>query len=416
MTSQAILNRNRMTYEVSQPVSVKTRPHNTILQYFERQEYKPNDTMITSFASGKYFLDTTKSYISVNVKINAVGAPSSANFGSGSMANLFRNVRIFHKSGTTITSCQKNDIAVKAKDKIIRDDFWFSTIGKQQGYVDNPATDNNLESLVVDGVQFKIKLCDLHGFFKGYNDALMPPEIADGLRMELDVNTLAQAIQRDIAGGNITELEILKPNIQLCLVKVMDNAAVNVMNTAVNQGLSWTYDDVFVSNRNYNNNDNAITLAVDKAVSVAKNCLVLARDQPNINQIDADGYNFVFRQFNTQWCFTLGNDLMPWKQKVSYPQDAYSIALDCFQSRYGVNLTNLGFFGTGVNQTDCNGVYALNLLTDDYLEMSGDFINANKRLNFSIEKQTDEVASQWTTILTHTKVLRVNNTNSRVDE
>ncbi len=233
MSTTAILSRNRMTYEVSQPVSVKTRPHDTILQYFERQEYKQNDTMIASLSSGKFFVDPSKSYVSVNVAIETSGASASGNFGSGSVANLFKNVRIFHKSGTTITSCQNNDVNIKARDHIERDNFWFETIGLQQGYVVDPAADFNLTTFAgATGLQYKIKLCDLHGFFKGYNSALLPPEIADGLRVEFDLNTVGQAIQENDALSTITGFKILKPNIQLCLVKVMDNAALTVYNNA----------------------------------------------------------------------------------------------------------------------------------------------------------------------------------------
>lgn len=415
--SSAILSRNRMEYSVSQPISVKTRPHDTILQYFERQSYKQNDTMIASLSSGKYYVDPEKSYISVNVEIGTSNLePASGNFGSGSVANLFKNVRIFHKSGTTITSCQNNDVYIKARDKIQRDNFWFETIGRQQGYVADTTNDFNLTTFATGGVQYKIKLADLHGFFKGYNSALIPPEIADGLRFELDLNTVGQAIKQSGASATLNSYTIQKPNIQLCLVKVMDNAALTVYNNSQKEGLSWVYDDTFVSNKNYNANDNAITISVDKAVSVAKNCLIFSRDATLQNNVTDDSYRFRFRQSGVNWNFTLGNDLYPWKKKVTEPFDAYSICLDTFSSRYGVNVTPLEFFGSGVlNTGNCNGLYALNLLTDDYLEMSGDFINANKRLNFSIQKATDTDASVWTTILTHTKVLRVNATNSRVD-
>ena len=410
MSSQAILQRNRMSYEVSQPVSIKTRPHDTILQYFERQQYKQNDTMIASLATGKYFVDPEKSYISVNVAIaTADGSPCTGNFGSGSVANLFKNVRIFHKSGTTITSCQNNDIYIKAQDRIIKDEFWFNTIGLQQGYVPNTATNFNLDSRIADGVQYKIKLADLHGFFRGYNSSLLPPEIIDGLRIELDLQTANQALLENAGESPIVSYELLKSNIQLCLVKVMDNAALTVYNTAQKKGLSWTYDDTFTSNKNYANNDNAITISVDKAVSVAKNCIVFSRDANAQSSSEEDGYVFDFRQLNTNWNFTVGNDLYPWKKKITEPFDAYSVCLDAYQARYGVNISPFTFFGN-------NGVYALNLLTDDYLEMSGVFINANKRLNFSLQKGTDETGSLWTTCLLYTKVLRVNGTNSRVDE
>jgi len=246
MSSTAILSRNRMSYEVSQPVSVKTRPYDTILQYFERQEYKQNDTMIASLSSGKYFLDPEKSYISVNVAIQvAAGQTGVANFSSGSCANLFKNVRIFHKSGTTITSCQDNDINIKARDKIIRDKFWFETIGIQQGYVADSNNDYNITSVVPTGLQYKIKLADLHGFFRGYNSALLPPEIADGLRIELDLNTLGQALKQSDSSDTILSYTIEKPNIQLCLgsIQLPSNVMVDTLKQTYFQALA-TYNRV----------------------------------------------------------------------------------------------------------------------------------------------------------------------------
>ena len=65
MSKEQILNRNRILYEVAQPLSVKTRPYDTIIQPFENQVYNQNETMLVDIPTGKYFVDPEKSYLSV---------------------------------------------------------------------------------------------------------------------------------------------------------------------------------------------------------------------------------------------------------------------------------------------------------------------------------------------------------------
>ena len=105
MSKEQILNRNRILYEINQPLSVKTRAYDTIVQPFENQVYYGLETMIASLPTGKYYVDPEKSYVSVKIRcFNSGGTICSANFGTGSIGNIVRNLRLFHKSGTQITS------------------------------------------------------------------------------------------------------------------------------------------------------------------------------------------------------------------------------------------------------------------------------------------------------------------------
>jgi hypothetical protein len=416
--SEAILQRNRMTYKVNQPTSVKTRPYDVIETFFTEQEYGTADTMICDFPTGKYYVDPTKSYLKMGVKVvDILGAQTTGGFGRGSCANLINDIRIFHKSGTTITSSHRNDINICVRDYIEKDDFWFQTQGVIQGYGTTTSTLNS-----ENFVDFKIQLSELHGFFKGHNSKLLSPEIVDGLRMELDVNnptTSVQAIDSLIVDTRI------RPSLQICLVKVMDNALTSVNNEANKVGLSWTFDDCFTTKQFLPKDEYNITISIDKAVSVAKDIKVVSYNSLQRTTSVQDSYS-QFRPTkpytptfpnpqSTEWTYTLGTELYPYKKKVKYGE-AYPIVLDTYRTQYGVNQTQVDFVNNGFS-------FVTNLLTDDYLEMSGDFINTNKRLvwecNNVYKNEDDQSAGDdliFVSLLTHTKVLRVNDTNSKIDE
>ena len=416
--SEAILQRNRMTYKVNQPTSVKTRPYDVIETFFTEQEYGTADTMICDFPTGKYYVDPTKSYLKMGVKVvDVLGGATSGGFGRGSCANLINNIRIFHKSGTTITSTHRNDINVCVRDYIEKDNFWFETQGVIQGYGTNLFTLDNTTY-----TPFKIQLSELHGFFKGHNSKLLPPEIIDGLRMELDVNNPTTSVQAN--DSQIIDTRI-RPTLQLCLVKVMDNALVSVNNEANKVGLSWTFDDCFSTQQFLPKEEYDMTISIDKAVSVAKDIKVVSYNSQLRTSSGADSYaqwrptkpyraTFPNPQA-TQWTYTLGTELYPYKKKVQYGE-AYPIVLDTYRTQYGVNQTRTDFVNEGFS-------FVSNLLTDDYLEMSGDFINTNKRLvwecNNVFKNEDDQSEGDdllFVSLLTHTKVLRVNDTNSKIDE
>jgi hypothetical protein len=408
MSTQAILQRNRMTYEVNQPTSVKTRPYDIIEQPFSDQQYNSGETGICHFPTGKYFVDSDKSYLVLKCTITAAsGATTSAGFGSGSAQNLIKDIRLFHRSGTTISSTQDRDVYVKARDYIVHDKFWFDTIGVIEGYK-SPVLGPVLSTDAP--VTLKIPLSELHGFFKGHNSRLLPPEIIRDLRMELVFNNLETALYKTSLAPPITSL-VIEPELQICLVKAMDSAIISVENVSNKTGLSWTYDDVFVTNKIQLAADQIFNSTIEKSVSVANNIITFARYTDVVKNQSSNSYVFnIYNGVGNSWMYTLGNDMYPYKKKITTGVDTYTCAIDAFKTQYGLNMKYLDDFSAQ------NWCYVTNLMSDDYLEMSGDFINSNKRLQF--EKFTGSVPedNRWTSCLSYTKVLRVNSNSSRVDE
>jgi hypothetical protein len=162
-----------------------------------------------------------------------------AGFGLGSVQNLFNSIRINHKSGTQISNVQNLDKWVKAKAYLEKDDFWFDTYGYIQGFreINNQYIWDSAGDETRD---FKLKLTELHPFFKG-TGSLFPPEVINDLRIELDLNPKYRAFS---SVNGFEDYEITGCNTQLALVLVQDEASDIISDEANSKGLEWTYNDV----------------------------------------------------------------------------------------------------------------------------------------------------------------------------
>tara|TARA_B110000285_G_C15113389_1_gene612533 strand:- start:71 stop:1306 length:1236 start_codon:yes stop_codon:yes gene_type:complete len=410
--SKQIYEQNRMLYDFKQSSSVKLLPTDLQIIPFDDQEYNFSDTMTATFTSGEYFLDPQKSYISVSIKVGGDDSGQlKLNFGRGSISNLWNSIKIYTKSGTQISNVQNIDLWTKNRQTMTKDEFWKQSIGHIQGYRSNPATEyifnQNTGVGGTEELQFKIKLSELHPFFKGTEDKLLAPEIIDNLRIELDTNAFNKVFtQGDIASPIVSSV-ISKSEIQMALVKVNDESLDVVSDMASKQGLKWSYSDVFITTRQVAADENNVNVNIDKACSHAKNIVSFLRNTTD-SVLSSDSYNYPQIEAN-KWNYRIHNTLYPYKRQVSETADSYSAAIDAYDWEFGTNLKYTDFVLHNNN-------YVTNLKTDDHILHSGEFLNANKRVELQFEKATLSESKYLHSCLEYVKVLSVNGTNSRIDE
>jgi len=330
--------------------------------------------------------------------------PLVADWGLGSALNLWSSYRLNHKSGTTISNVQNLDKWHKAKDYLEKDDFWFDTYGFIQGYRD-AAADPIWNSAGAQTRDFKIKLADLHPFFRGTDQKLFPPEVIDGLRMELDLNSKFRAFG---SAGGFKDYEITKSDIQLALVKVQDEASDVVSDMANKMGLEWSYSDVYITTKQVEAQEDNFTIASDKACSLAKNVISFASFTLGNTQSQVDAYDYRPMP-SAKWNYRIHNNLYPFKRQIDNRFDSYTTAVDMAEWYCGHNLTYSEW-------DDHNALYVSGLLTDDHLANSGIYLNANKKVELEFQKANDGNSRLVHTALEYGKVLKVNSVNSKIDE
>jgi hypothetical protein len=414
--SSSIYDKNRMLYDYAQSESVKVVPTDLQQIPFDDQSYEEGQTMTITFSTGDYFLDPEKSYIQVGVGIVGNGVnPLSVNFGRGSCANLFGGCRIYHKSGTQITHNVNLDLWTKAKQKIEKDGFWFNSKGLIQGYLADP-TGAGQSWWVSTSTQpevrtFKIKLADLHPFFRGTDRKIFPPQIADGLRIELDLNTSGRVffINPIVAPSSpIVSWNVSSCSLQAALVDVQDQAADITNDVAISRGLQWEFNDVFITTITVNENESDINIPVEKAVRKAQNVITFFRNRTGDTLPNFDSHVYP-PQPDAQWNYRIGNILYPYKRAVNNPIDSYTVCIDNFEWQYGTNLT--------FNDFDAyDSLYTTLLRTEDQLLASGDFLNANKRVELQFQKSPTQESLLGHSCLEYRRVLTVNGVNSKVED
>jgi len=412
MSKTIIYDENRMLYDYKPSTSVKLIPTDLQQIPFDDQTYQFTDTMTATFTSGDYYVDSEKSYVSISIKVGSDDSETlKLNFGRGSIANLWSNIRIFHASGTEIANVQNIDMWSKNNQTMTKDQFWKDSIGHIQGYRNNPATEYIFNAVTgVNGtqeLQFKIRLCDLHPFFKGTEYKLLPKEIINNLRIELDTNPFNKVFTQGETGSPILSSVISDCHIQMALVDVNDESADVVSDMALKTGLQWSYSDIFITTRQVAADENNININIDKACSISKNIVSFARDRTD-STLSSDSYTFPEIQSN-RWNYRIENTLYPYKRQVYQTADSYSAAIDCYDWEYGTNLKYTDFVSHNNNYVTC-------LKTDTHIIHSGDYLNSNKRVEFQLEKATLPDSKFLHSCLEYVKVLHTNGVNSRIDE
>ncbi len=413
--SNSIYSKNRMLYNYSQSESVKVVPTDLQQIPFDDQSYEEGQTMTITLSTGDYFVDPEKSYIQVSVGIVGNGTnPLAVNFGRGSCANLFGGCRIFHKSGTQITHNVNLDLWTKAKQRVEKDGFWFNSQGLIQGYLAEPTEAGQFfwssTSTTPEVRNFKIKLADLHPFFRGTDRKIIPPQVADGLRLELDLNTSGRVFFINpvvVPSSPIVSWNVSSCSLQTALVDVQDQAVDFLNDVSIARGLQWEFNDVFVTTVTVGDTENDFNIPVEKAVRKAQNVITFFRDRSGDSNTGFDSHVFQ-PQPDAKWNYRIGNILYPYKRAITDPIDSYTVCVDSFEWEFGTNITYNEF-------NAYNSLYTTLLRTEDQLLSSGDFLNANKRIELQFSK------SATNTLLGHScleyrKMLTVNGTNSKVED
>ncbi len=333
----------------------------------------------------------------------------AASWGYGSANNLWKSIRIYHKSGTLISQAQDIDLWKKSHDVLSKDAFWFSTVGFIAGYRETPLTTPIWSDIGPEKRTFKIKLCDLHPFFKGKDQKLNPKEIINDLRIELDLNTPTRAITTVAGSPSITKATITKCDLQVAIVDLMDEAQDVVSDMANKEGLNWSFSDVFITTKQISANENAINMSLDKAVSAAQNVMTFCRPSNADSSTDVDSYKYQKLSGAIKWNYRINNQLYHYKRAVSDGVGTYTTAIDCYEWNHGHNMTYTEF-------EDNNHVYLTCLKTDDHIESSGEYLNANKKVELELNKTTSTSDRLVHIALQYNKLLNVNTVNSRLDE
>lgn len=416
---ESILFVNNLTYSLPSASSVCTN-RVTKRSYFQNRTYGSQSTMICQFNTGTDFINTKNSKLVL--KVRALGATmagnSGSNFGSGSGMNFVKNIRIYHRSGTTYTNTTRMNLYRSKVDHVKESLTWFNSIGiPLMGYKGGIDFEINAASAIDTRTQYiEIPLNKVHSFWEGHGDVMLPPQIASGLRVEIDLeNALTVFTKNPTNVGYFADYEIQDCYMDLESYSLMDSASASINTQASTQSLEYLYTDVFTSVNSTPALTTQVNIDINKSVSLADSHITCILPVANINLGTGDSFSTPYLEGS--WWTLLGSQQYP-LQRIDNAKSAYHQALLTFDKfshpgndsalLYGNNLTP-GFLGA-------YGIYGQSLERDTSLALSASPVNASRSLRFELTFDVPPVGANLVVVfLQYLSSSQSTLLNSRVD-
>jgi hypothetical protein len=236
----SLLQVNRMLYKMPPSISIaNSRQYQT--GFPQESSYTMGRTMVWDAQTGSQFVDGRTSYLRFKVTSNS----GTGDFGKGGAMNLIDRVLIRSRQGKELTRLEGAGLLTNFKDRYSCSRNWFETSGIAEGYASgtgSSAVDSagDETSVWTSGVVFCIPLSK----FPFFNNArLLPPQIMEGLRIELTLASVAEAI---VSGGTApTALTISDIEIKWDVYDIADQFKRAVMQMSAQQGLNLVHKEFY---------------------------------------------------------------------------------------------------------------------------------------------------------------------------
>lgn len=203
---------------------------------FHNDNYTPGQTMKLKLTTGSYFIDMSNSWMSfdVNVTTSTGGTPNAnpITFGSGSVLNIFRNSLVLAKSGKELSRHDMMNVANRLRVIWENDRNYGHGIGRVMGCMNSQLTSSsagNVTTNSVFGRPFAFNGTWTYGFGVPMKyisrlfdtNKLLPPVLADCMRLELQLESFATAFAR-VTASDGASYSVKNVFVHLACVKLAD--------------------------------------------------------------------------------------------------------------------------------------------------------------------------------------------------
>lgn len=299
-------------------------------QFFQKSSYTADTSQaICDWNTGAEYINCKRSYLKLVVKTS-----SAANFGYGGVTNLIRRVVITSRSGTELSRTEDYN---KLAPKIIRygcSRDYVEQFGELMGYTDDEKQLETDFDQLSAGKVFLIPLPILSGFFEGDGQALLPAQLAAGLRVEL---TLEGNVRALVASAGAPTYEIEKISFLLNTNSLVDSWQRKLNEESARDGLTYSYSEWHTTQSALPTSGSQINIEVRKAVADALCAFVVtqsatvpaevgppavpevpgpATDSYTIDNMKSDAYE----ASSVEW--RLGS-LYPYQQPIKNPEEMF---------------------------------------------------------------------------------------------
>ena len=418
-TESSILWENNLTYQMPQPLSVASdRVYKK--QWFQNRNYSDTDqTMICDWNSGNNFIDTANSFLVFDVKVNANEGDQvdyDVNFGTtregsgkGLVTNIFRNVKVTHRSGTLLSRTERTNVWAKIKFNYQMSRDWTSTVGKAMECV---ADFSGTVAAPAPVQRYAVPLSMLDPFFSPQDGKMIPPQIASGIRVEIELEKKETALTLEAAGTeSVSGYQVQNIYFLTSEVTLVDSAVAAISREASQTGLEYTYTQVFTNPVTVPSSSSNVNVQVRKGVAYALTAYGRQFDEALLSTQTADSLaGLSYLEDQTQ-SWRLGSQQYP-TLPIDSSIEAYMSAVQVFDK---LKNTGVPCSVSPVEFKGSNSLIAVSLERDSALSLSGSAVNNSRVLEAQLTFSTPYGSpSQLLLFLEYTSVCRATLENADV--
>jgi hypothetical protein len=387
MSSNDILDLNNLIYVADSNASVALNKVQRIF-YPEKSTYKSQERIAITI-HGNQFLDFKNS--SIRFLINYSGTiGNTVRFGTLTSATaLFNRVRVVSKDGIVLTDLMNSNLFSFIDTKLKNSKLYEDIVGDSYGYENG----GFVTIAATTQAEFTIPLRFLSPLFN--SDQLLPPQISDGMTVELFLENPTIAL--DVSGGGAQPVDYSLDNVELLvdssLVQDDTRNTVENMGFKANDDLVYEFVDVVDSISYAPIGTEKIYYEAPHSLTNALEAVTVLRKTVNINNFQAsslltNGAKNKPYSNEDSMSYSLGSNKFPQQPAIGgariYQQILHSQGV--LQSTTCDNF-NLPLDNPYVNPMQThNGCYPVNLRTSKIFDNSGRTISNSQRLSVEIRR------------------------------
>jgi len=411
-------------------------------QFFQRQQYAPNEEGVCDWNTGAEFVNPRRSWLRFTV--TAAGGTAATqginSLGRGSAMNFISRIVITTRSGVELSRTENFNILAAKLTRYFCPPDYLAANGQAFGYVsDGALLAQAMGGFIGDATSpfpngpktFAIPLWMLSGFFQGDGKSLIPPQLAAGLRVQLTFAPFAQAVA-GVTGSVVAASTYIISDVSFLInsTSLVDSWQKSINEESAFPGLTYSYTEWHNTQASTPNGETSVQIEVRKACARALYAFVVSKQGADSAIVD-NMASMRYRVSSFEW--RLGS-MYPTQQPISNIPEAYYIAqsttdggmVDCsrpnsvtmadFTNGEGLAVNSLGdgIVAVSLERSDIaiNGVLNISGLTTNNARV----LNVNFTLDLANPVAADAVAIQHNLYMAHLRIVKAFLDNAVISE
>lgn len=338
-------------------------------KFFPEKTLFRNNEKILFRLHGRQFIDMKNSSLRFQVRFNGSNVSAGTGDYSGSILNIFKRSRMISSTGKSISDVNNHNMLARMSARLYRGNEANSVLGGTYGLQGS----DNAVTTWVDGTtyEFVVPMRLVSPFWD--NEQLLPPQIAEGLQVELFLENL---IRCGVVVGTLTNYEVLNPELICDVIQVNPSidAAVASMSS---QKMVYEYKDFVQIETTMSIDSGDLNMPLTYPLSNALECFVTVRPVASANLKTADSFlttpiNMTVPSTNDQLVWRIGQIQLPQARILGGPQ-IYNFLLNGRNQLSSNTVTDFSIKRTNflASTGEAWGVYFVNLRRSNLFDNSG---------------------------------------------